>query len=162
LNYLGHALVEYRNGLIAAAMVTHAEGYAERDAALLMLQQKQDGRSRRITVGADKAYNSKDFARTARELNVTPHVGRNDKGRANNLDRRTTRQPGYAIRLSRRWLVENGFGWLKGTVGPLRQIRLRGLGKVDWLFGFSCAGHNLIRLPKLMAQSTVTLREQCA
>ncbi len=82
LSYLGHALVENRNGLISAAMVTHADGYAERDAALLMLEQKQQGRSRRITVGADKAYDSKDFVSTVRELNVTPHVTKNDKGRA--------------------------------------------------------------------------------
>src|SRR5271156_6736568 len=92
LSYLGHALVENRNGLIAAAMVTHGDGYAERDAALLMLQQMQHGRSRRITVGADKAYDTKDFVRTARELNVTPHVTKNEKGRRSNLDRRTTRQ----------------------------------------------------------------------
>jgi hypothetical protein len=110
LRYLGHALVENRNGLIAAAMVTHADGYAERDAALLMLAEKQNGSSRRITVGADKAYDSEDFVRTARGLNVMPHVARNDKGRSSNLDRRTTRQPGYAISLSRRWLVEKGFG----------------------------------------------------
>ena len=81
LGYLGHALVENRNGLIAAAMVTHADGYAERDAALLMLAEKQQGRSRRITVGADKAYDRKDFVSTVRELNVTPHVTKNDKGR---------------------------------------------------------------------------------
>jgi hypothetical protein len=161
LSYLGHALVENRNGLIAAAMVTHADGYAERDAALLMLEQKQRGRSRRITVGVDKAYDSKDFVRTARELNVTPHVTKNDNGRTSNLDRRTTRQPGYAVSLSRRWLVEKGFGWLKQP-GPLRQVKLRGLEKVDWLFVFSCAAHNLIRLPRLMAQLTETLREQCA
>jgi Transposase DDE domain/Serpin (serine protease inhibitor) len=121
LSYLGHALVENRNGLIAAAMVTHADGYAERDAALLMLAEKQEGRSRRITVGADKAYDTKDFVGTVRELNVTPHVTKNDKGRTSNLDRRTTRQPGYAISLSRRWLIEKGFGWLKQT-GPLRQV----------------------------------------
>ena len=161
LSYLGHALVENRNGLIAAAMVTHADGYAERDAALLMLAEKQEGRSRRITVGADKAYDTKDFVSTVRELNVTPHVTRNDKGRSSNLDRRTTRQPGYAVSLSRRWLVEKGFGWLKQT-GPLRQVKLRGLEKVDWLFVFSCAAHNLIRLPRLMAQPPKTLREQCA
>ncbi|MGH9600606.1 MAG: IS5 family transposase, partial [Terracidiphilus sp.] len=89
LSYLGHALVENRNGLIAAAMVTHADGYAERDAALLMLHEKQGNRSRRITVGADKAYDSKDFGPTVRELNVTPHVTKNDKGRSSNLDRRT-------------------------------------------------------------------------
>src|SRR6202051_949877 len=162
LSYLGHALVENRNGLIAAAMVPHADGYAERDAALLMLQQKQEGRSRRITVGADKAYDTEDFVSTVRELNVTPHVTKNDKGRRSNLDRRTTRQPGYAVSLSRRWLVEKGFGWLKQT-GPLRQVKLRGLEKVDWLFVFSCAAHNLIRLPKLIAQrQNVSLREKCA
>jgi IS5 family transposase len=162
LAYLGHALVENRNGLIAAAMVTHADGFAERDAALLMLKQKQQGRSRRITVGADKAYDTRDFVNTARELNVTPHVTKNDKGRRSNLDRRTTRQPGYAISLSRRWLVEKGFGWLKQT-GPLRQVKLRGLEKVDWLFVFSCAAHNLLRLPRLIAQQQpATLREQCA
>ena len=153
LSYLGHALVENRNGLIAAAMVTHADGYAERDAALLMLSQKQQGRSRRITVGADKAYDSEDFVRTVRELNVTPHITRNDKNRSSNLDRRTTRHGGYAISLSRRWLIEKGFGWLKQT-GALRQVKLRGLAKVDWLFVFSCAAHNLLRLPRLMAQPT--------
>jgi transposase len=162
LSYLGHALVENRNGLIAAAMVTHADGYAERDAALLMLHEQQKQRSRRITVGADKAYDTKDFVTTVRELKVTPHVTKNEKGRRSNLDRRTTRQPGYAISLSRRWLVEKGFGWLKQT-GPLRQVKLRGLEKVDWLFVFSCAAHNLIRLPKLIAQrQDVSLREKCA
>jgi transposase len=95
LSYLGHALVENRNGLIAAAMVTQADGYAERDAALLILKEKQEGRSRRITVGADKAYDTKDFVSTVRELNVTAHVTKNDKGRRSNLDRRTTRGWGY-------------------------------------------------------------------
>ncbi len=162
LSYLGHALVENRNGLIAAAMVTHAEGYAERDAALLMLHETQKHRSRRITVGADEAYDTKDFVATAREMNVTPHVTKNEKGRHSNLDRRTTRQPGYGISLSRRWLVEKGFGWLK-QIGPLRQVKLRGLEKVDWLFVFSCAAHNLIRLPRLIAQRQhVRFREQCA
>jgi transposase len=162
LSYLGHALVENRNGLIAAAMVTHADGFAERDAALLMLKQKQQDRSGRITVGADKAYDTKDFVNTVRELNVTPHVTKNDKGRRSNLDRRTTRHPGYAISLSRRWLVEKGFGWLKQT-GPLRQVKLRGLEKVDWLFVFSCAAHNLLRLPRLIAQQQpARLREKCA
>jgi len=161
LSYLGHALVENRNGLIAAAMVTHADGYAERDAALLMLEQKQRGCTRRITVGAAKAYDAKDFVSTVRELNVTPHITKNDKGRSSNLDRRTTRQPGYVVSLSRRWLIEKSFAWLKQT-GPLRQVKLRGLEKVDWLFVFSCAAHNLIRLPRLMAQPPARLLEQCA
>jgi hypothetical protein len=92
---------------------------------------------------------------------VTPHITKNDKNPSSNLDRRTTRQPGYAISLSRRWLIEKGFGWLKQT-GPLRPVKLRGLEKADWLFVFSCAAHNLIRLPKLIAQPPRMLREMCA
>lgn len=127
-----------------------------------MLKQKQEARSWRITVGADKAYDTKDLVRTVRELNVTPHVTKNDKGRSSNLDRGTTRQSGYAISLSRRWLIEKGFGWLKPT-GPLRQVKLRGLEKVDWLFVFRCAAHNMIRLPRLIAQGAEQrLRQQCA
>ena len=130
LAYLGHALVENRNGLIAAAMVTQADGYAEREAA--------------------------------RKLNVTPHVSKNDNGRRSNMDRRTTRHAGYAISLSCRWLVEKSFGWLKET-GPVRQVKVRGLHKVDWVFVFSCAAHNLLRLPRLIAQQrTEELRSQCA
>jgi transposase len=151
LAYLGHALVENRNGLIAAAMATQADGYAEREAALLLLEAKQKGKKRRITVGADKAYDTKDFVTAARALNVIPHVTKNDKGRRSNLDRRTTRHAGYALSLSRRWLVEKSFGWLKQT-GSLRQVKLRGLHKVDWIFVFNCAAHNLMRLPKLIAQ----------
>jgi hypothetical protein len=88
--------VENRNGLIAAAMVTQADGYAEREAALLMLADKQKGRSRRITVGADKAYDAKDFVTSrAQALNVTPHISKNDNGRRSNMDGRTTRHAGY-------------------------------------------------------------------
>jgi len=162
LAYLGHALVENHNGLIAAAAVTQADGHGERKAALEMLQNKQNGRKRRITVGADKAYDAKDFVAAARQLNVTVHVTKNDKGRRSNIDRRTTRHSGYAISLRRRWLVEKTFGWLKQT-GPLRQVKLRGLAKVDWLFVFSCAAHNLMRLPRLIAQGQAEgLRQQCA
>lgn len=162
LAYLGHALVENRNGLIAAAMVTQADGYAEREAALLMLADKQQGRSRRITVGADKAYDAKDFVVAARALNVTPHITKNDNGRRSNMDGRTTRHQGYQVSLSRRWLVEKGFGWLKQT-GPVRQVKVRGLHKVDWVFVFSCAAHNLLRLPRLIAKPrTERLGHQCA
>jgi len=151
LAYLGHALVENRNGLIAAAMVTQADGYAEREAALLMLADKQKGRSRRITVGADKAYDAKDFVAAARALNVTPHITKNDTGRRSNMDGRTTRHAGYAISLSCRWLVEKPFGWLKQTAG-LARVKVRGLAKVDCAFVFGCAAHNLLRLPRLIAQ----------
>ncbi len=109
------------------------DGFAEREAALLMLADQQEGRSRRITVGADKAFDAKDFVEAARALNVTPHLTKNDKGRRSNMDGRTTRHPGYAISLSCRWLVEKPFGWLKQTAG-LGQVKLRGLHKVDFLF----------------------------
>jgi transposase len=149
LSYLGHTLVENRNGLIAAAMTTQADGRAERDAALLMLYELTRKRSDRITTGADKAYDTRDFVDTVRELGVTPHVARRQHGA---IDERTSRHPGYAISLSKRWLVEKPFGWLK-QIGPLKKVKLRGLAKVDWLFVFSCAAFNLIRIPKLRAQS---------
>ena len=161
LAYLGHTLVENRNGLIAAAMVTQADGYAEREAALLMLAGKAKGPHAPHHRGRGQGLRHQGFHRGHGELNVTAHVTKNEKGRRSNLDRRTTRHPGYAISLSRRWLIEKGFGWLKQT-GPMRQVKLRGLHKVDWLFVFSCAAHNLMRLPKLMAQPPATLREQCA
>jgi transposase len=149
LSYLGHTLVENRNGLIAAAMTTQADGRAERDAALLMLYELTRKRSGRITTGADKAYDTRDFVDTVRELGVTPHLARRQHGA---IDERTSRHPGYAISLSKRWLVEKPFGWLK-QIGPLKKVKLRGLAKVDWLFVFSCAAFNLIRIPKLRAQS---------
>ena len=149
LSYLGHTLVENRNGLIAAAMTTQADGRAERDAALLMLYELTRKRSGRITTGADKAYDTRDFVDTVRELGVTPHVARRQHGA---IDERTSRHPGYAISLSKRWLVEKPFGWLK-QIGPLKKVKLRGPAKVDGLFVFSCAVFNLIRIPKLRAQS---------
>ncbi len=151
LSYLGHVLVENRNGLIAAAMTTQADGLAERDAALLLLDDIRTRRGRRITVGADKAYDTKDFVSTLRELRVTPHVSQNTSNRRSAIDGRTTHHPGYEISLSKRWLVEKPFGWLK-QIGPLKKVKLRGLAKVDWLFVFSCAAFNLLRIPKLREQ----------
>lgn len=152
LSYLGHVVVENRNGLIAAAMTTQADGMAERDAAILMLKEMTKGRSGRITVGADKAYDTADFVSTVRELGVTPHVIQNNKNRRSAIDQRTTRHPGYGISLSKRWLVEKPFGWLKQT-GLLKKVKLRGMTKVDWLFVFSCAAFNLFRIPKLRERS---------
>ena len=162
LAYLGHALVENRNGLIAQAMATQADGFAEREAALLMLAQQQQGSSRRITVGADKAYDSKDFVAAARALKVTQHITKSDKGRRSNMDRRTTRHPGYAISLSRRWLIEKTFAWNKQT-GPIGRIKLRGLHLVDAAYVFGCAALNLLRLPRLIAQELIHRQQpQCA
>ena len=112
--------------------------------------------SKRATRGVSPSVptrpnDTKDFVTAARALNVTAHVTENEKGRGSNMDRRTTRHPGYALSLSRRWLIEKSFGWLKQT-GPVRQVKLRGLHKVDWIFVFSCAAHNLMRLPRRIAQ----------
>jgi len=149
LSYLGHALVENRNGLIAGAMATTADGRAERDAALLLLNEAiQQGQGRRITVGADKAYDTRDFIRAVRELGAVPHVSQNNKHRRSAIDKRTTRHPSYAISLSKRWLVEKPFGWMKQT-GGIKKVKLRGLDKVEWLFVFTCAAFNLLRIPKL-------------
>jgi transposase len=151
LSYLGHTLVENRNGLIVAAMTTEADGTAERDAGILMLADLTEGRRRRVTVGADKAYDTQDFVATVRELQATPHVTQNNTNRRSAIDERTTRHPGYRISLSKRWLVEKPFGWLK-QIGGLRKVKLRGLAKVDWLFVFGCAAYNLLRIPKLRGQ----------
>jgi hypothetical protein len=150
LSYLGHIVTENRHGLIAEAMTTHADGTAEADAALLMLKDMTKG-SRRITVGADKAYDIGSLVGVLRELNVTPHVIQNNTNRRSAIDGRTTRHVGYEISLGKRWLVEKAFGWLKQS-GPLRKVKLRGLPKVDWLFLFSCAAFNLLRIPKLRVQ----------
>ena len=152
LAYLGHTVVENRNGLIAAAMATQAGGTAERDAAILMISELNENKRRRITVGADKAYDTQDFVATIRELQATPHVIQNNTNRRSAIDHRTTRHEGYAISLSKRWLVEKPFGWLK-QIGGLRKVKLRGLEKVDWLFVFGCAAYNLLRIQKLRAQT---------
>src|SRR5258708_35664328 len=102
-----------------------------------------------IRGGGEKAYDTRDFVSTVRELGVTPHVARRPHGA---IDERTSRHPGYAISLSKRWLVEKPFGWLK-QIGPLKKVKLRGLAKLDWLFVFSCAAFNLLRIPKLRVQS---------
>jgi hypothetical protein len=104
-------------------------------------------------VGADKAYDTNDFVSTIRELRATPHVSQNTSNRRSAIDGRTTPHPGSEISLTKRWLVEKPFGWLK-QIEPLKKVKLRGLAKVDWLFVFSCAAFNLLRIPKL--------REQCA
>ena len=150
LAYLGHTMVENRNGMIASAMVTQATGTAEREAALEMVKALSKGR--RITVGADKAYDTKGFVASMREAGATPHVIQNNKNRRSAIDGRTTRHKGYAISIAKRWLVEKPFGWLK-RVGGMRQVKLRGRNKVQWLFVFACAAYNLLRIPKLQAAS---------
>ena len=151
LSYLGHTVVENRNGLVVAAMATQADGTAERDAGLLMAADLTQTGKRTITLGADKAYDTQDFVDTVRELGATPHVTQNNTNRRSAIDARTTRHAGYRISLSKRWLVEKPFGWMK-QIGGLRKVKLRGLEKVEWLFVFTCAAYNLLRIPRLRGQ----------
>lgn len=147
LCYLGHVTMENRNGLAVNACVTRATGTAEREAALEMIDELPG--EHRITVGADKAYDTKAFVRESRHRNVTPHVAQNDKNRASNLDQRTIRHPGYLISQKKRKRVEEIFGWLK-TVGMLRKTRHRGLDRVGWMFTFGVAAYNLVRMRNMM------------
>jgi transposase len=151
LAYLGHLLIENRHGLIVDAMATHADGRAERDAGLVMLQaQWTQAPWRRRTLGGDKAYDVQAFVDVTRELGCTPHVTQNvNRPGGSAIDARTTRHDGYAMSQHARPRVEPAFGWLK-TIAWIRKVKLRGLEKVDWLFVFASAAYNLIRLPKLL------------
>ncbi len=148
LSYSGNLLVENRNGLIVSSRVWEATGTAERYAALEMLQDLPG--SGRVTVAGDKAFDTADFVRECRNLWVTPQVAQNlgRKG-GSAIDRRTTRQWGYAISQKKRKRIEECFGWLK-TIALLRKVRHRGTLKVDWIFTFACAAYNLVRMRNLM------------
>jgi transposase len=150
LSFMGHALMENRNGLIVDAVTTRASGHAERLAAIALIEPRAD-RPTPITLGADKAYDTADFVMELREHIVTPHVAQNQKGRRSAIDRRTTRHPGYDISQRIRKRIEEAFGWAK-TVAGLRKMRHRGLPKVGWQFTLAMAAYNLIRLPKLLAE----------
>jgi transposase len=149
LCFMGHALMENRNGLIVGATGTRASGHAERLAAQHLITPHAE-RPQRITVGADKGFDTQDFVAEMREINVTPHVAQNDNGRRSTVDGRTTRHPGYAVSLRIRKRIEEAFGWAK-TVAGLRKARHLGLPKIDWQFTFAMAAYNLIRLPRLLA-----------
>jgi transposase/IS5 family transposase len=147
LCYMGHALMENRNGLLVEACLTHADGHAERNAALAMMEPRAD-RAVRITLGADKGYDAEDFVNELKSMNVTPHVAAKAKGSA--IDGRTTRHAGYAISQRIRKRIEEPFGWSK-TVGLAAKTMLRGLDRVGAQFTFTLAAYNLVRLPKLLA-----------
>jgi transposase len=147
LCHMGHVLTENRNGLVVEAELTLATGTAEREAACAMLDELED--EHRITVGADKAYDSRDFVADMRRLGVTPHVSQNTKGRRSAIDGRTTRHPGYAISQRKRKRIEEVFGWMKAAAG-FRKTRHRGTARVGWMFTLNAAAYNLVRLPKLL------------
>jgi transposase len=151
LSYTGNLLTENRNGLIVATEVFQANGTAERDAALVMLEQIPG--VHRVTVGADKAYDTRDFVAECRHLGVTPHVAQNtQRSGGSAIDERTTRHGGYEVSQRKRKRVEECFGWLK-TIALMRKVRHRGLAKVGWVFTFAAAAYNLVRMRNLMARS---------
>lgn len=149
LGYLGHVLMENRSGLIVKTAVTPADGHGERLAALAMIAQVPG--ERRITVAADKAYDTRDFVTALRQMQATPHVAQYAAGprRRSAIDDRTTRHPGYAVSQRKRKLVEQCFGWLK-TVGGLRKLRHRGGHRVEWIFTFAAAAYNIVRMRRLL------------
>lgn len=147
LCYQGHVLMENRSGLIVSAVASHADGRAERAAALAMLD--AIGASAPRTVGADKAYDAKDFVAGCRERGVTPHVATNDtRPGGSAIDGRTKRHAGYELSQLLRKRIEEHFGWGK-TVGGLRQTLYRGLRRVDQHFKLTMAASNIIRMARM-------------
>jgi len=155
LAFMGHLLMENRNGLVVAAHLTQGSGTAEREAALAMIDSHRLGR-RRITLGADKAYDVTPFVEELRARRVTPHIAidghatKTGKTRKTAIDERTTRHPGYTLSQRIRKRIEEPFGWIK-TIAQLRKTRHRGTRRVGWLFTLAVAAYNIVRIPKLLA-----------
>jgi transposase len=147
MSYLGHALMDNRNGLITDGVLTQATGTAEREAAAEMVAEVAG--KKRITVGADKGYDTNGFVEELRGLNATPHVAQNTGRKGGSaIDGRTTRHEGYKVSLRIRKRIEEAFGWIK-TIGNLRKTRHRGIEKVDWYFTLALSAYNLIRMRNL-------------
>ncbi len=148
LAYMGHVLTENRNGLVVDVRLTQATGIAERVAAAEMLQGK--AASQRVTLGADRGYDTAGFIKQMREMKVTPHVAQNDSGRRSAVDARTTRHEGYVVSQQKRKRVEEVFGWMK-TVGLQRKTRFKGPDRTGWMFTLAAAAYNLVRMRNLQA-----------
>lgn len=148
LAYMGHLLTENRNGLVVDVRLTQATGTAERDAALDMLSGKPA--LKRVTLGADRGYDTAGFVRQLRDIKVTPHVAQNDSHRRSAVDARTTRHDGYAISQRKRKRVEEVFGWMK-TVALQRKTRFLGPERTGWMFTLAAATYNLVRMRNLQA-----------
>jgi transposase len=151
LCYLGHVIMENRNGLLVDAELTQASGWAERAAAEAMIETVAPAGG--VTLGSDKAYDAAEHVARLRRIGVTPHVAQNTNGRRSAIDGRTTRHSGYAISQRIRKRIEESFGWIKQTAG-FRKTRHRGIDRVGWLFTLNVAAYNLIRLPRLLAAPT--------
>lgn len=150
LCYLGHVLSENRNGLAVGGMVSLATGTGERESALTLLGPPGPKGRRRMTLGADKAYDTADFVAGLRERGVTPHVCQHTTRRRSAIDGRTTRHPGYAMSQAARRRGERVNGWLK-TVGLQRQTHHRGTERVGWVFTLALAVYDLVRMRTLTA-----------
>jgi transposase len=148
LGYMGHVLMENGNGLVVNTRVTQATGTAEREAALEMAVEIPGDR-RRVTLGADKNYDTREFVDLLRQGAITPHVAQNQwAGRSSAIDARTTRHGGYQTSQQKRKRVEEIFGWMK-TIGGLRKVKFRGKDLVGWMFTFAAAAYNLVRMRNL-------------
>lgn len=149
LSFAGHALMENRHGLLTDLRITPATGTAERDTALAMLRDLNRG-SRRLTLGADRGYDTRGFVAGCRNLGVTPHVACNDRRSGGSaIDRRTTRHEGYRTSQRIRKRVEEIFGWMK-TVGGLRRTRFKGLQRTQLAAYLVGAAYNLLRMARLV------------
>lgn len=149
LRYMGHTLMENRNGLVVNAMVTQATGLAEREAAKTMVAEvRQANPEAPITLGADKGYDAAEFVGALQEINVAPHIAQNTSNRASAVPDEIAASPGYAVSQQKRKLIEQGFGWGK-LIGPIRQVMVRGVKKVEQLFMLTMTTYNLVRMRTL-------------
>jgi transposase len=151
LRYIGHTLTDNRHSLVANALVTIADGHAEREAAKVMVadaRHVKNSSETEITLGADKGYDAKEFIDALQPMKVTPHVAQNTSGRTSAVPDAIASTAGYTVSQQKRKLIEQGFGWAK-TVGNIRQVMVRGIERVDQMFVLTMAAYNLTRMRTL-------------
>ncbi len=150
LRYIGHTLSDNRHGLIANARVTQADGHAEREAAKVMIADAVQAAAEdaHVTLGADKGYDAAEFVEALQAMKVIPHVAQNTTNRRSAVPDDVAATDGYAMSQRKRKLIEQGFGWAK-FIGPIRQVMVRGLAKVDQVFMLAMTGYNLVRMRTL-------------
>jgi len=150
LSFMGHVVMDNRHGLVVCTSYTHAMGKSERTAARTMMKKVKGKRTRRLTVGADKNYDTKELVSKMRRMKITLHAAQNTKRRGGSaIDERTTRHVGYQVSQWKRKMVEEIFGWTK-TIGLMRKIRYKGLERGGWMFTFTNAVYNLIRIRNII------------
>jgi hypothetical protein len=151
LRFMGHTLSDNRHGLIASAVVTGADGHAERDAAKVMISDARQALGepeRDVRLGADKGYDAQEFIDACMAMNVKSHVAQNKSGRKSAVPAAIAHSEGYALSQRKRKLIEQGVGWAK-TVGSLRQVMVRGLKRGGQMFVLTLAAYTLVRLRTL-------------